>query len=46
LSICYGLIKEHGGEIYAENLQPRGAAVVIELPVFEFSHAQTAVLHS
>lgn len=31
LSICYGLIKEHGGEIRAENLQP-GAAVIIELP--------------
>jgi len=32
LSICYGLVKEHGGEIYAENLEPTGAAVVIELP--------------
>jgi signal transduction histidine kinase len=31
LSICYGLIKEHGGEIRAENLQP-GAVVIIELP--------------
>ncbi|HLX76471.1 MAG TPA: ATP-binding protein, partial [Terriglobales bacterium] len=31
LSICYGLVKEHGGEIRAENLQP-GAAVIIELP--------------
>jgi two-component system NtrC family sensor kinase len=31
LSICYGLVKEHGGEIRAENLQP-GAVVIIELP--------------
>ncbi|MGE5206053.1 MAG: ATP-binding protein [Chlamydiota bacterium] len=31
LSICYGLVKEHGGEIHAENLQP-GAVVTIELP--------------
>ena len=31
LSICYGLIKDHGGEIRAENLQP-GAVVIIELP--------------
>jgi len=33
LSICYSIIREHGGEISAVNLLPRGAAVVIELPV-------------
>ena len=33
LSICYGIVKEHGGEISAFNLHPRGAAVVVELPV-------------
>jgi signal transduction histidine kinase len=33
LSICYGIIREHGGEISAFNLHPHGAAVVIELPV-------------
>lgn len=33
LSVCYGIAKEHGGEISAFNLQPRGAAVVLELPV-------------
>lgn len=32
LSICYGIVREHGGEISAFNLHPRGAAVVIELP--------------
>ena len=33
LSICYGIVREHGGEISAFNLHPHGAAVVIELPV-------------
>ena len=32
LSICYGIVREHEGEITAFNLHPRGAAVVIELP--------------
>jgi signal transduction histidine kinase len=33
LSICYGIVREHGGEISAFNLHPRGAAVVVELPL-------------
>jgi len=33
LSICYGTIKEHNGDIYAQNLQPNGAALTIELPI-------------
>ncbi|MGA8110537.1 MAG: ATP-binding protein, partial [Acidobacteriaceae bacterium] len=33
LSICYSIVREHGGEISAVNLQPRGGAVIIELPV-------------
>jgi C4-dicarboxylate-specific signal transduction histidine kinase len=33
LSLVYSIIREHGGEISAFNLQPRGAAVAIELPV-------------
>ncbi|HTX40270.1 MAG TPA: HAMP domain-containing sensor histidine kinase [Acidobacteriaceae bacterium] len=32
LSLCYSIIREHGGEISAANLEPRGAAVTIELP--------------
>jgi signal transduction histidine kinase len=32
LSICYGTVKEHNSNIYAQNLQPNGAAVTIELP--------------
>jgi C4-dicarboxylate-specific signal transduction histidine kinase len=35
LSICYSIIREHGGEISALNVHPRGAAVVIELPADE-----------
>lgn len=33
LSICYGTVREHNGSIYAQNLEPNGAAVTIELPV-------------
>jgi signal transduction histidine kinase len=32
LSMCYGTVKEHNGHIYAQNLEPHGAAVTIELP--------------
>jgi K+-sensing histidine kinase KdpD len=32
LSICYGIVKEHGGEIQAANLERGGARVVLELP--------------
>jgi K+-sensing histidine kinase KdpD len=33
LSVCYGIVHEHGGEISAFNLHPHGAAVSVELPV-------------
>jgi two-component system NtrC family sensor kinase len=32
LSICYGITRQHGGEIYATNVHPSGACVSIELP--------------
>ncbi len=35
LSVCYGIVREHGGEISAFNLHPHGAAVVVELPLAE-----------
>jgi signal transduction histidine kinase len=35
LSVCYGLVREHNGEITAFNLSSSGAAVVIELPLDE-----------
>lgn len=41
LSICYAIVREHGGEISAVNLHPRGAAVVIELPAFAGEAAVT-----
>jgi signal transduction histidine kinase len=37
LSVCYGIVREHGGEISAFNLHPHGAAVVVELPLAEAS---------
>lgn len=35
LAICYGIVREHGGEISAFNLHPYGASVVVELPLEE-----------
>jgi len=33
LSICYGIVKEHDGEIRLANLQPHGSRVTVELPL-------------
>ena len=33
LSICYGIVKEHAGEIHVRNSPPRGATFIIDLPV-------------
>ncbi len=35
LSVCYGIVKERGGDLRIENVQPHGARVIIELPVVE-----------
>jgi signal transduction histidine kinase len=40
LAICYGIVREHSGEISALNLHPYGAAVVVELPLGESTLAQ------
>jgi signal transduction histidine kinase len=32
LSICYSIIREHGGQISALNALPRGGAVVVQMP--------------
>ena len=44
LSVCYGIVREHGGEISAFNLHPRGAAVVVELPVRKVVRAENVVV--
>ena len=33
LSVCYGIVKERGGDLRIENVEPHGALVIIELPV-------------
>jgi two-component system, NtrC family, sensor kinase len=48
LSVCYGIVKERGGDLRIENVQPHGARVTIELPVAD-STAQpllAAVAHA
>lgn len=40
LSTCFGIIREHGGEISAFNLHPHGAAVVVELPLRQIIQAE------
>jgi signal transduction histidine kinase len=37
LGLCYGIVREHGGEISAYNVAPHGAAVVVELPMGEIA---------
>jgi len=39
LSICYGIITEHGGTIHVRNVPARGASFIIQLP-----HQPTASL--
>ena len=45
MSISWGIVQEHGGWLTAENLSPRGSAVVFQLPgpasdLGERAHAQ------
>jgi two-component system NtrC family sensor kinase len=42
LSICYGIIKEHDGEIRLANLEPHGARVTVELPLGRTRELSTA----
>jgi two-component system, NtrC family, sensor kinase len=42
LSICYGIIKEHDGEIRLANLQPHGSRVTVELPIGELKESSNA----
>ncbi len=44
LSICYGIIKEHDGEIRIENVQPHGARATVELPLAEANRFKPTVM--
>jgi two-component system, NtrC family, sensor kinase len=44
LSICYGIIKEHDGDIRIENVEPRGARVTVELPFAEAKDIRTTAM--
>jgi len=35
LSVCYGIVKERGGDLKIENVEPHGARVTIRLPIAE-----------
>src|SRR5579863_6449876 len=35
LSVCYGIVKQRGGALRIENLNPLGARVTVELPIAE-----------
>lgn len=35
LSVCYGIVKQHGGEIRACNVSPRGGCILVELPAVQ-----------
>jgi two-component system NtrC family sensor kinase len=46
LSLCYGIIKEHGGTITPVSRPGEGATFIIELPISHISGDTTEVLHS
>ncbi len=33
LSVCHGIVAEHGGRIYAQSEEGKGAAFIVELPI-------------
>ncbi len=44
LSICYGIVREHRGEIHAFNREPHGATVVMEFPVRQAGGMESVLL--
>ncbi len=44
LSICYGIVREHRGEIHAFNREPHGATVVLEFPVRQAAGNESVLL--
>ena len=45
LSLSYGIIKEHGGDISVKNLPGKGAHFFIEIPIIRDTGDKTAELH-
>ena len=43
LSICYGIVREHRGEIHACNRKPHGATVVMEFPVWHKASSENVL---
>ena len=39
LSVCYGIIKDHGGDIKIESEEGKGTTFIISLPVESQSHS-------
>ncbi len=41
LSVCHGIVAEHGGRIYAESKLGKGASLIVELPIIaEYEQVQ------
>ncbi len=40
LSLCYGIVREHGGQMYVKSTKGKGATFVIELPVADVGSLQ------
>jgi len=40
LSMCYGIVQEHGGKIYCRNRQEGGATFLMELPAMESAKSE------
>ncbi|HMK51371.1 MAG TPA: ATP-binding protein, partial [Thermodesulfobacteriota bacterium] len=40
LSVCYGIIKDHGGDIKVESEEGKGTTFVISLPLESQTHTQ------
>jgi signal transduction histidine kinase len=46
LSMCYGIVEEHGGKISCQNRDEGGACFIVELPAAETREPQKAQAHA